>query len=269
MGPSLVAAYFPAVEQRGKVLGWGSTVGNLAGIALSMSVGYLVAVSVRLFWLVNLIMLLPLAAAILMPEPEATTAGTAPQQCPRQSAQIPRQTWFFILLFPLALVFYWPFVLNLSHLVAEIGGTPIQTGYAFTLSTAGGILYGLFFGRIYKRLGQRTLSLACASIFFLFVICAFTQQLWLLYLGVFVGGFTMYAVFVDLGITSTAPPAARVRAVGINMALANVAIFASGWLHPWVGNLLGQQENVRFLFYPGIVFFAACTVWFVVRPRTA
>jgi len=77
----------------------------------------------------------------------------------------------------------------------------------------------------------------------------------------------MYAVFVDLSITSTATPTTRVRAIGINMAAANMAIFASGWLHPWLGTLLGQQENARFLFYPGIVFFAGCTVWFLVRTR--
>jgi len=120
-------------------------------------------------------------------------------------------------------------VLNLSHLVAELGGTSAQAGYAFTISSIGGIIYGLVFGQIYKRLGRRVISFSCATITLLFIICAFAQQLWILYLGMFMGGFTIYAIFVDLGITTTSTPDSRVKAIGINMATANVAIFLSGF----------------------------------------
>lgn len=264
LGPALVSAYFQDLQTRGKLLGWGSTAGNLAGMFLSVGAGHLAAVSVRFFWLVHLIMLVPLMAAVLMPEPELLSEP-AEQPLP-QGAKLSRHSWVFILLFPLAILFYWPFVLNLSHLVAELGGTSVETGYAFTLSSVGGMLYGLVYGALYKRLGRRLLSVACGSVLVLFVVCALAQQLWLLYLGVFAGSLTLFAVFIDFGITATATPTARVRAVGINMAAANVAIFAGGLLHPWLGSLLGQGDNVRFLFYPGILFFAGGTIWFFVRP---
>lgn len=70
MGPSLLASYFPELQTRSKMLGWGSTTGNIVGIVLSVGTGYLAATSIRFFWLVNLVMLIPLVAAILMPEPK-------------------------------------------------------------------------------------------------------------------------------------------------------------------------------------------------------
>ncbi len=164
---------------------------------------------------------------------------------------------------------------NISTHLSELGNSA-TAGVATAIQMGGGVVAGIFFGRISARLKDMIMALACLAISVGFVIIAlFPTTLIMIYVGVFISGMSLsmmlprsvfrVSTLVDETTSATAAVIASSISPGLGMFLSPI-IFTN------LTVALGGESTVfRFFFVAGValVFGAVLTVVTIRRQKRA
>jgi MFS family permease len=285
LGAVVITYYFPDLTQRGKVLGWAASTSTLAGVVFAVGSGYLVTIGDgNLVWLVNLLMVVSLVFAIVMPAPEkyskrqadesaAEVVGPAAEAVAEPEAGVTAKIgkgWFFIVASFVFMVFAYAFSLFISSAIMNDGlGGSVEAGYAVMFFNVGGILGGILFPLVSGKIKDNILGVGLLTLCLGYLGLALAMNIILIYacmmlIGIgFLGSFT----YIIMGCTVWIPGPVLARGMGIQMCVNQMGNFTAGYMFPALASLFGQAGNARFGFYLSVLVFSVGGVFFLIRPR--
>ncbi len=188
---SLIVDYF-TLDERQVISGYQTSFINGGGILMSLCGGLLAT----LMWYGGYLMLLlalpvGLLALRAIPGGKSEKGGASGREKRKAGIHIHSDVFLyggFIFVFMLV---YNVMGSNLSTHIAGIGNTA-AAGYATAIQMCGGVICGLFFGKLSKKFGDYTACFAFIAIFIGMMILSFFQNsLPMIFIGVFIAGTAM------------------------------------------------------------------------------
>ncbi len=240
---------------RQKVAGYQTSAINLGGIIFSLAGGVLATV----MWYGGYLMLLlglPIAilALITVPNYKSPSARVSGNYTDKSGLN-PRIFYYAVTVF-LFMMLYNVCSANISTHIAKLGNSA-TSGILVAVQMGGGVVSGLFFGRISERIKDMVMVVACGALFLGYLLIGvFVSSLAVITLGVFIAGMSLslmlprcvYAVstLVDTSNSATA-----------TVIITSVAPSAGSFLSPIVFTnltvaLAGDSTVFRYLFVAGI-----------------
>ncbi|MEM5816585.1 MAG: MFS transporter [Desulfitobacterium hafniense] len=239
---------------------------GVSGIAFSLIAGVLVTLGIKYVWLVNFIMIIPFVFGLIMPEPEAAAEAAGRQS--KSKEKIPGKTWLFIIGYTVMILFIYPYFLNMSSIVIDVGGSPFDSGLMSSLCTVGAIIAGVIFGFLFKVFPNRIICVAaclfCPAMF-LFVFVKNILMLNVLTLIIGVGWVIMLSyMFTDIAIS--APQGKTATVMGLTVAGCGLGQFVATYCSTAIAMFFGQSGNIRFPIMVCAIVFAALAVFLLFKP---
>ncbi len=240
---------------RQTVAGYQTSAINLGGIIFSLAGGVLATV----MWYGGYLMLLlglPIAilALITVPNYKSPSARVSGNYTDKSGLN-PRIFYYAVTVF-LFMMLYNVCSANISTHIAKLGNSA-TSGILVAVQMGGGVVSGLFFGRMSERIKDMVMVVACAALFVGYLLIGvFASSLAVITLGVFIAGMSLslmlprcvYAVstLVDTSNSATA-----------TVIITSVAPSAGSFLSPIVFTnltvaLAGDSTVFRYLFVAGI-----------------
>lgn len=269
---TLVNSYIEP-ERRPAIFGYKQGIGNATGLLMTSMVGIIATISIFYTWYINLVLLLPICLALLLPKaPQWETPAPAAQADTAAVAKkdsIPGKAWGIILLMFLFSVFSYPALLNLSSLIDinNMGDAAIS-GFIATTANIGGILGTLFFGKIFKKLGTYVIPVFMLLLVVRHVLFGLTASVPLYFVANFVGGIGYFGLFVAFNTCLSACCSSGTFAVaaGVMSALMSVGMFVASYIMNFFAALAGQAGSLVFPVLVGGAAFAVLAVVLFVKP---
>lgn len=262
LGNALVLGLFDG-QQRANMLGLGSVVMNLGGIAFQMLGGFLAAISWRYSFLAHGIAIASLLVVLfLLPEPEKIAAPAGPK------ATMPLAVYLISLLFGLAMMLNYPMLVNMSTIIISGNlGTPAAAGMVLSMFTVGGMFAGTIFGKLYQVVNRFTITVGLVITAIGMALVYYANSLLILTIGstgVGIGfGLVMPAVMMILGMI--VPPHAFAIASGILMAVMNAFAFLSTYYIELVARVTGAPAVRSPIFVALCAYAAAAVIYTLAR----
>lgn len=264
MGNTLAVLYF-GPEKGGEVIGYGNSSMNLGCVILQMLGGILCSISWRNTFLVYIIGVLPLLiTAVFMKEPEKTShmsSGELPK------VKLPMSVYLLGVLLMIGQMLVYPIYLNLSTIVLTSipNGTTSMAGVALSLVSVAGMVIGIFFSKIYEKLGRFTMVIGfLLGAVGLWLTGETTTMIGIL-LGCVLTGVnnTMLMVGVMAEVGMHVKSESMSQASGTAMAFCSLApILAT--LYATAVNEIPSVDPIRFIFLVGAVGeFILAAIWLI------
>ena len=162
----------PDESERGKYLGFGSSVKSIGGVAMSTAGGMIAAVNNGAHWerayLLYLFMILMIVLEfICLPDNKESIVETKKR---KKGVRLPLKVWLISVHYLFYFLFLYVFSLNISEYVITTHalGTSAEAGLCLSALTVGGIISGMVYGTYSRILKKWTmpvlLAVSCAGL---------------------------------------------------------------------------------------------------------
>lgn len=260
-----------APEKQGTIMGWGSTFLTIVLVLITNLVPVLLKVSIQTTFLIHLFLLVPLL--FLLPVPaeafELHTAGTADtgEEIKKQKTEkFGKKSWFWQFVMLLNTIFYYPFSLYISYVVANLGGDAAAAALATSVAMVSGAIGGAVFGLVKKKMNRVLMIVAAVLMVVGFFLSAAASSVIPVYAGSFLIG--LGNIFVQTNIYATIPsvtPAARIGSANGNVAaFQNIGAFISPLILTGILSLFGKGDSYQTIYYISAGFYVLAVVLFAV-----
>ncbi len=223
-------------KKAASLMGISGTVTNAAGVVYQYVSGVLCTININAMWYFHLVLLIPLILILLfMPEPDKIEAPSkeAEKDPNAPKTKIGIRAWLIIIGYGLMFMSFYPFMLNISQVLATEGiGDAATAGLILSAYSVGGIA-SIIMGPIYNRIQGRTLALGIILEAIGMAVAAYASSSVLLILGMFLCG---VAIFILMN--------ASLMDVGKDLAPAQMNKFSSYFI---VGLSLGGVLGAPFI----------------------
>ena len=258
-------------EFRQKVAGYQTSMINLGGILFSLVGGVLATV----MWYGGYLLLLaglPIAilALITVPyykSPSAKITG----EYTEKSKLNPRVFYYAAITF-LFMMFYNVGGANISTHIEQLGNSA-TAGILVAVQMGGGVVSGIFFGRLSERLKDMVLVLACTFLFIGYLLIGvFASSLVVIGIGVFIAGMSM-SLFLPRCVYMASTLVDSSNSATATVIVTSVAPSGGGFVSPIIitnlTNALVKDSTVfRYLFVAGVIFVFGLSITLVTQKRT-
>ena len=186
---SLIVDHF-SLEERQVISGYQTSFINGGGILMSLCGGLLAT----LMWYggyLMLILALPIALLSLktIPGGKARTRGETDGK--KEKIHVHPDIFLYGAFIFVFMLVYNVMGSNLSTHIAGVGNTAVA-GYATAVQMCGGVVCGVFFGKLSRKFGDYTTAFAFLAIFIgMTILSLFQNSLPMIFVGVFIGGTAM------------------------------------------------------------------------------
>lgn len=243
LGNALVMEIFEG-QKRANMLGVGSFVMNIGGIALQFLGGALSGVSWELCFVGHFPAIISFVLVLLfLKEPEkpqvsADTSGNVVKD--KMSASV----WVISIIFGFTMMLIYPMLMNMSSIIADVKqvGDATQSAVVLSMYTVGGAISGVLFGKVYEKLQKFIITIAFLGGAAGIALIIFGNSVFMMTAGTTITGIfymlTMPLTIMLLGMY--APPSLGGMAVSIMMAVMNAFAFVSTYWISFVGNMTGD-----------------------------
>lgn len=268
LGNAIVMSLFrDDPDKQAKMNGIGNTMMNLSGVILQLIAGWVCVFNVRYVFLVHALMIIPLVlCGLFLPEPEPIQEATASSDTPK--AKINWKVWFVCLTWGFAFMSIYPYLLNISAILAGEGlGNSASASYVASGYAIGGMVSGVLFAmnlKIFKKFLVPCMYALCglcmivgffSSSVFIFIAVA-------LILGIFI--FSNWAgSFVEFN--EIVAPEAMPMASGMFTACLGGGGFLSTFFMMLVQNISGSADPRTPILYGGVLLLVIAAVWMVYK----
>ena len=250
-------------ENRQRVAGYQTSAINMGGILFSLAGGVLAT----LIWYGGYLLLLaglPIAvlAFITIPyykSPSAKVSGNTTEE----SKLNPRIFYYAGITF-LFLMVYSVCSTNISTHIANLGNSA-TSGILVAILMGGGVVSGLFFGRLSDRFGDMVMVMACMALFIGYLLIGvFSSSLIMITIGVFIAG-TSLSIMLPRCVYSVSRLVDSSKSATATVISTSIAPSMGGFLSPIVftnlTNALYKDSTVfRYLFMAGVVLVFGLTI---------
>ena len=257
-------------EVRQKVTGYQTSMINLGGILFSLVGGVLAT----MMWYGGYLLLLaglPIAvlALITVPyykSPSAKITGEVTEK----SRLNPRIFYYAACTF-LFMMVYNVCGVNISTHIEQLGNAA-TAGVLVAVQMGGGVVSGIFFGRLSDKLGDMVLVLACSTLFIGYLLIgAFASSLILITVGVFCAGLSL-SLFLPRCVYMVSTLGDSSNSALATVIISSVAPSLGGFLSPIIITnltvaLAGDSTVFRYLFVAGVVFALGLIITMITRRR--
>lgn len=230
---ALVAENFEGAE-REKVQG-NLTSAQMLGICVMVFAGgWLADVSWNFAFYVHLLAVVSLVLCIIC-IPNVKPSGSASSDMPKQKVKLTRKSWIWAITMFVLFIGAQIYSIALSFIVDEKGlGTAAQSGNAMAFFAIGGFLLGLVFGKLAEKAKNLTLFTGLCGIILSYLVIAFAQMMFMIYLGAFLFGVSLSICMpcVVVGTAGSVDVFSSAMAISITMCAQNFAQF----LCPYIVN---------------------------------
>lgn len=258
LGPSLMFSLFEK-STVATLMGFSSVVVNIGAIVFQMVGGILCVISWQHTFLVHLIILIVLAIVLIwLPNPPAL---------PNQGAnatkyKMPASIWGIALGMGMLVLIMTPVSLNLSSIIENGGmGNAATTGFTLTMNTVGGVLAGLLFGQIFKRIKTFMLSIGTALVAIGFAAVFFANTITIIIMGMFISGFGVSIIMPNLMmlVGNIMPSNTSAKGFALLNVFSGVAGFLSSIISAWLMGIFNTVDP-KFPVAVAFISFAAFAV---------
>ena len=181
-------------KERQTIAGYQTSCINLGGISMGLMGGVL---ATAMWYGGYLILLIGLPVAVLVyftvPNYKSPSAGQSGEGT--EKSRLNPRIFYYAALALLFMMIYGVGGANIStHIKSNIAGVndAAMAGIAVAIQMGGGVVSGLFFGRLSEKLGDLVLVIACAAVFIGFgLISLFAASLVMIFIGVFITGLSL------------------------------------------------------------------------------
>ncbi len=258
-------------ETRQKVAGYQTSSINLGGILFSLAGGVL---ATMIWYGGYLILLLGLPVAVLAfitvpyyKSPSAKISGDYTEK----SKLNPRIFYYAAIAF-LFMMIYAACGANISTHIDKLGNSA-TSGILVAVQMGGGVVSGLFFGRLSDKFGDMVMVFACTAVFigYLF-IGLFSSSLVMITIGIFLAG-TSLSIMLPRCIYSVSTLVDKSNSATATVIISSIAPSLGGFLSPIVFTnltvaLAGESTVFRYLFLSGVVLVFGLTIALLTHRRT-
>lgn len=208
--------------------------GNIGGMILQFFGGYFASFGWNFSFLPHALGVISLILVIFfLPEPPKAPVQKVKEAMVKE--KLPVKLFIIVIVYGVFTMGIYPMLMNMSTVIAERGiGTTATAGVVLALSTIGGILAGIVFGKIYKAIGRFVMPVGylLATIGLIMVVLA--NDFAFLSAGVFLVGFAMSTLIPAnmMLIAMTVKPTQMALGISLFMASMNLFGFFSTY---WIG----------------------------------
>lgn len=269
--PATLAFLLFKGEKAQLVQGWSNAASSIANTIMMLVVGVLASISINLIWLSHILGALSfLLVAIGLPEP-APAASSAESEGSGTKEKLPAAVWGLFLACIAAMVGMYPVFINSSLIITENGwGGADLAGVCNAVSSAGSILAGVIFGKLYAKAPRFTpaFSAGLGAVGSLAMFLA--PSAIVLFAGAFLVGWGFMQYFCYLmGAAGLIAPSSR-TAIAMSGLLAsnNIAVFIAPSVVSAIQTLMGASDyQTPFAAYVALwaVVGIATFIWFPER----
>lgn len=180
-------------NERGGIMGMQTIFTNCGGIYLTYVGGALAVINWHMNYLAYLIGVIPLIlGCIFLPSDNPNNRPAAVKQEKVGLNSLNRKTWLYGIIIFVFINAYNVFGTNVSFVIVERGiGNAGSAGTAMAFFLVGGVLGGLMFGRLTKKLNDYMFSMAFLALTVGYMIMYFAGSLLVVYLGAIVTGLSI------------------------------------------------------------------------------
>ncbi|MDI3481351.1 MAG: hypothetical protein PWQ97_1006 [Tepidanaerobacteraceae bacterium] len=257
----LIADYFEG-DERAVVMGQQTTFVNFGGILLTFVGGMLATISWQSNYLVYLTGIPALILCIVgLPYEEKKAAEV------HKKVKVDKVVYYYALVSFLFVLIYNVVPTNMALFVDEAGfGNAATSGSASSIFLLGGVIAGLFFGKLSHKLNEYMFSLAFFVLFVGFMINYNATNAAILFIGTFIAGMGMSLLMPEciLSVSMKVKPMAVTMGIAIVMAAANLATFLSPVIFTPLSGMTGDL-SVRFRFlFTGVIALVFAIIFAVI-----
>ncbi len=257
LSSALVAAYFEG-DERSKVMGH-LTSAQMIGCAIMVFVsGYLAMAGWNITFYVHLISVISLVfVAAFLPKPKPAAKAAAVEGKPAEKPKLTGAAFGWAITM---LIFFIPGMILATYLAFFVTshnlGSPAAAGTATMIFAIGGFLMGLIFGKLAQGVRNASLAIGLFMGVVAYLLIAFSQNIWLVYVGSLIYGFSVTTVFASImiGTSMSVLPIAVPLAMAIVVCGQNLGSFLCPYIITPISGLMSEDVNMFAFISGGIIF---------------
>lgn len=246
-------------SERGKLMGIQDLFTNGGGIYLTYVGGALAAINWHMNYLAYLIGVIPLVLGCIFLPHDVPVVKTS---APKEHFKVAPKTWMYGILIFIFINTYNVFGNNISFVIAERGiGSPAIAGTAMSMYLVGGMLSGLMFGPLEKKLHDYTICLSFLVIPAGLLLIYFFPSVAVVYVAAVIAGLSIgFAMPTTLlGATNCNTVAAATAGCAVVHVAGQLGTVCSPWTYTPAASLFNDTASFRFLF-GSIVSLILCVI---------
>lgn len=260
MGTALILDLFDG-QERVNLLGTGNVFMMIGGIVLQMLGGILCSIGWRYTFLLHILAVIPLLIVLFyLHEPKKVTRKNM------EKIKMPFPVYGYTIMFGVIIMLIYTMILNVSTImdVRDLG-TPASVGVVLSMTTVGGMLAGMAFGKVYKITSKFTIPLGMFISAGGLATAAFANSITILAVGTLITGigFTTIMPAITMEIGAIVPPAGVGVASGILTAMLNGGMFFSPYFMTFVQRI-SHQSSFMFPIFVSMISIAAGGIFYIV-----
>lgn len=227
---AIIAEYFEGPE-RGAVMGLQSSAGNVGGMIMTLVGGAVAMTAWHANYLVYLLALVGFFACLIGVPSKKETVDRPESTAPNQTKEkLNPLVFYYVVIVVVFLALFNVSPVNFSLIVTERGlGEASFSGMVTSVFLLGGIISGIFFGVISRKLKNLTISFGFIMLFVGYIIINVTTNAAGLLTGAFLAGASICLIVpkITFNVTALSSPATMAMAVALVTAATNVGSFFS------------------------------------------
>ena len=240
---ALIVENFEDPEERGKIMGNQTAFQMLGAIIFSIVAGNLGTIRWNIAFLVHLIAIISLIAAITcLPYRKPQNVTTTGEKAKFQPTGM---MWVWCISFFIFMIAGQSYSNFASSIITErnLGGSA-EAGYSLALFALGGLIMGFVFGKIAKNCKKLTLTVGCVLLAISYIIMTLAPNLAASYVGAFVCGlaFSICMPCIMTGAGNSVAVTSSAMAVSIATCLQNAGMSICPYIVTPIGSALNASN---------------------------
>ncbi len=241
---ALIVENFEDPEERGKIMGNQTAFQMLGAIIFSIVAGNLGTIRWNIAFLVHLIAIISLIAAITcLPYRKPQNVTTTGEKAKFQPTGM---MWVWCISFFIFMIAGQSYSNFASSIITErnLGGSA-EAGYSLALFALGGLIMGFVFGKIAKTCKKLTLTVGCVLLAISYIIMTLAPNLAASYVGAFVCGlaFSICMPCIMTGAGNSVAVTSSAMAVSIATCLQNAGMSICPYIVTPIGTALNASNS--------------------------
>ncbi len=260
-----------ADKERERIAGYQTSSINAGGIIMSLAGGVLASTMWYGGYLILLIGL-PIAVLAYFTVPHYKSPTVENKGAAAEKKKLNPRVFYYAALACIFMMIYGVCGANISTHIAKIGNAT-TSGIAMALQMGGGVVSGIFFGKLSERFKDYIMVIACVSVFIGFMIIAlFASSLMMIFIGIFITGLSL-SMMLPRCIFSVSTLVDSSSSATATVIASSVAPSLGGFLSPVIfTNLtmaLGSNSTIfRYIFVACCALVFGVIIAFITLKRT-